>query len=368
MKNIFNYLNKTQTMKRIFTSSFLGLAISGLLLASCSQMASYENEDLALEQARADKAGFTLSPYGNIAGENAREFVDNPDCETECLEKGIAYNFSKSYSSDVIEVGSNSKVISATVSLVIDASAEAYYEIEYFSERVSGKSNASVYLFGTLNGFPFGSSTVEAGKWNDNNPVQGYYRTPKFNYNTINCGDTFDFELTEVSIDEVNPVNLFGTNYLLAYCPEGCDIEGNEFSGEAISCDDTREAVYKFGSEDGVEYFKIQGGLTNFTGENASVYINGTIVNFNSISDDGWNTGVVGDFTIGQRTPGASPTGGSSNRNIRIEGGLESCNELEVKILWNSSNSGGTITGDWSVKDGGGIELAPTILGLTCPE
>lgn len=71
-------------MKNTFTSSFLGLAISGLLLASCSQMASYENEDLALEQARADKAGFTLSPYGSTGGENAK--VYSPEvCSNDCI-------------------------------------------------------------------------------------------------------------------------------------------------------------------------------------------------------------------------------------------------------------------------------------------
>lgn len=74
-------------MKKTFTSSFLGLAISGLLLASCSQMASYENEDLALEQARADKAGFTLSPYGSING-NENAYVDYylGACESECID------------------------------------------------------------------------------------------------------------------------------------------------------------------------------------------------------------------------------------------------------------------------------------------
>jgi len=71
-------------MKRTFTSSFLGLAISGLLLASCSQMASYENEDLALEQARADKAGFTLSPFGNAGGENAMVLTgEGNECITD---------------------------------------------------------------------------------------------------------------------------------------------------------------------------------------------------------------------------------------------------------------------------------------------
>lgn len=142
---------------------------------------------------------------------------------------------------------------------------------------------------------------------------------------------------------------------------EGCQYEGNEFNGTAVSCSESREAVYTFGSEDGVGYFKMQGGLTNFTGANATVYINGTEVNFNSTSGDGWLTGTVDGYTIGQRTPG-----GSSNRNIRVEGSLGTCTGVIVRIVWTSTNSGGIITGDWSVKDAGGVDLAPSIDGLTC--
>lgn len=148
---------------------------------------------------------------------------------------------------------------------------------------------------------------------------------------------------------------------LIGECSD-CDIEGNEFAGVAQSCSATdRTAIYTFGSEEGVSYFKIQGGLNNFTGDDADVYINGALVDFNSTSTDGWATGTVGGFTVGQRTPG-----GSSNRNIRVEGGLGTCEDIEVKIVWNSSNSGGVITGEWSVKDANGVELAPEVAGLTC--
>ncbi len=140
-----------------------------------------------------------------------------------------------------------------------------------------------------------------------------------------------------------------------------CQYEGNEFTGTAVSCGESREAVYTFGSEDGLSYFKMQGGLTNFTGTDATVYINGTVVVFNTTSGDGWLTGTVDGYTVGQRTPG-----GSSNRNIRVEGNLGSCTGVVVRIVWNSTNSGGVITGDWSVKDAGGIELAPELAGLIC--
>lgn len=82
-------------MKNTFTSSFLGLAISGLLLASCSQMASYENEDLALEQARADKGGFTLSPYGSITGNLNAALYEEGVCETQCIDPANPVYFEK---------------------------------------------------------------------------------------------------------------------------------------------------------------------------------------------------------------------------------------------------------------------------------
>lgn len=115
------------------------------------------------------------------------------------------------------------------------------------------------------------------------------------------------------------------------------------FTGDAISCDDTREAVYTFSSDEALDYIKIQGGLTNFTGADAEVIVSG------------------GDLTVSQWTPG-----GSSNRIIRLEGSVESCETVTITLRWNSSNGGEVITGDWSVKDAHGNEIAPSIEGLIC--
>lgn len=70
-------------MKKTFTSSFLGLVISGLLLASCSQLATYENEDLILEQTSADKAGFKLSPFGSNGGNENAALTNCNNCIEE---------------------------------------------------------------------------------------------------------------------------------------------------------------------------------------------------------------------------------------------------------------------------------------------
>jgi len=120
----------------------------------------------------------------------------------------------------------------------------------------------------------------------------------------------------------------------------GCE---TSFTGEAVSCNSQREAVYSFTSKDALSYIKIQGGLTNFTGDDAAVIING------------------GNLVSTQSTPG-----GSSNRIIKVEGSVAACEAITITIRWNSTNQGGIITGDWSVKDANGVEVAPSVAGLTC--
>jgi hypothetical protein len=115
------------------------------------------------------------------------------------------------------------------------------------------------------------------------------------------------------------------------------------FSGEAISCGSQRQAVYTFSSADDISYVKIQGGLTNFTGADAVITI------------------VGGNMTATQWTPG-----GSTNRIIRIEGSVGACQDVIITITWNSTNSGGIITGTWSAKDADGNDIAPEVPGLSC--
>jgi hypothetical protein len=69
---------------KIFKSNLLGLALAGLILGACSQTATFEDADLANEQATAEKAGFNLSPFGTTSVENLREYSDTA-CATECI-------------------------------------------------------------------------------------------------------------------------------------------------------------------------------------------------------------------------------------------------------------------------------------------
>ena len=128
--------------------------------------------------------------------------------------------------------------------------------------------------------------------------------------------------------------NLFET------CNQGCT---TTFEGEALVCGTDRQAVYTFIAEEDTDYIKIQGGLTNFTGADAVVTIDG------------------GSLTHTQWTPG-----GSSNRVIRVEGSVAACEVITITIDWDSTNSGGIITGEWSVKGDNGYDLAPSVPGLSC--
>ena len=167
----------------------------------------------------------------------------------------------------------------------------------------------------------------------------------------------------EISIVEINGAGVTNTTVLKAtyYLFElSCGIDGNDFTAQT-----GRTVEYTFGSEEGVDYFKMQGGLNNFTGENATVYVNDELVVFDQEVIEGASTWITGytanGYEVGQRTPG-----GSSNRNIRVIGGVGTCSAVTVKIIWNTDNTGSTITGDWSVKDINGVELAPEVPGLEC--
>lgn len=137
---------------------------------------------------------------------------------------------------------------------------------------------------------------------------------------------------------------IFNVDYnLIGSCDNGCE---TSFMGEAISCGtstEAREAIYTFTADADQDYIKIQGGLTNFTGEDAEI----------TVSSE--------NLTYSQSTPG-----GSSNRIIKVEGPVSECETITIHVRWNSSNNGGIITGDWSVKDENGLESAPSVPGLQC--
>lgn len=135
----------------------------------------------------------------------------------------------------------------------------------------------------------------------------------------------------------------FNGNQFYCFVIEAVDGCETSFTGEAIACGNQREAVFTFTSKDALSDFKIQGGLTNFTGADAVV----TVTGGSNILPDQWTVG------------------GSSNRVIKVEGDIAACETITIRITWNSTNSGDVITGSWSVS-ANGSEVAPAVAGLTC--
>ncbi|MEW5675452.1 hypothetical protein ABGT15_03990 [Flavobacterium enshiense] len=242
------------------------------------------------------------------------------DCELDCIVPGGPYF--ETTDSKVIQWGGRyGNANSKTVDI-------AYYNTEtHFVIMAKSTSGWSDLVINGLSVWTNGP--VTANTW-------GTYSYP------LDEGwQACDLESFALAVSGNGPPADFTINYnLIGTCPEGCE---TEFRGEAVSCDNTREAIYTFTADSDQDYIKIQGGLTNFTGEDAIVTVTG------------------GNCTTFQSTPG-----GSSNRIIKIEGNVSECEEITIHITWNSTNSGGIITGGWSVKDENGTELAPSLNGLEC--
>lgn len=94
---------------KIFTTKLLGLVISALLLGACSQMATYENEDLTNTLAKSDQSGFKLSPYETSRFENAylvdQFFTYSTETNTICFDESGEFIVSFYAQNPLIECG-----------------------------------------------------------------------------------------------------------------------------------------------------------------------------------------------------------------------------------------------------------------------
>lgn len=194
-------------MKKTFISSFLGLVISGLLLASCSQMASYENDDLLLEQARTDKEGFKLSPLGNNSIGNARVY-EGADCSSDCIVAGSGDYFIKT-DSQTGSAGPNSKEVTYRA---YNTETDFVVEVDYV--KTSGNSNAKADITITIEGddlliedVPFGST------------VSHSIALPE---GWVAC-DELEFSILQEALG--NPISWDESYSLFAVCSEECEEE-----------------------------------------------------------------------------------------------------------------------------------------------
>lgn len=243
-----------------------------------------------------------------------------PDCSTSCIEDGGPY-FEQTDQKLVQWGGRNGTDNSKTIDIV-------YYNTPTdFVLKVRSTNGWSDLVIDGVSSWTGGP--VAANAW-------GELKLP-----LANGWKACDVKAFALQVAGNGPSANFTISYnLYGVCKKGCS---TEFAGKALECGAQREAEYTFTAAEDLDYIKIQGGLTNFTGQDAVVTITG------------------GTLTASQSTPG-----GSSNRVIKVEGSVKACDKVTINIKWNSTNTGGIITGSWSVKNAAGEALAPEVLGLTC--
>lgn len=303
---------KSTIMKKII------LALSlGILFASCStDSTETEINTIANSTAKVSTAKTLITTAAVLPATNYT-LSAYENCTTNCISEGSATYFEQTAQQTVSWGGPNNDKFSKTV------------YIKYFNTLtdfkilvLSTNDFSDLIINNTSTGISAASNT-----WAE-------YSLPL--ETTWNACDTKNFK---IQVSGNGPQANFEINYnLIGQCLSSCE---TTFTGKAIACGSAREAEYTFTSKEDVSNLKIQGGLTNFTGTNAVVTITG------------------GNLTQSQKTPG-----GSSNRVITIEGSVKACEKITINIKWNSTNSGGIITGQWSAS-ATNLSINP-IVGLEC--
>ena len=302
-------------MKTTRTLTLIGLFLSFFVIISCKK-----NDLLKSGEAVNGKA-----PVNNVI-QDAVPSTTLPDCNTHCINP--AGPFVESPGSQTHYWGNSSNPHSKTVSYVAYNTATSFIVKVTFVHSGGNSSN-------TVSVTALGSTQSVATL------ASGATTTFTFALPAVwNKCDDVPFAIYQEG--QAAPMNIAASYSLYGICvaDAGCE---TSFTGVAISCGNQREAVYTLTSKDALSNIKIQGGLTNFTGADAEVIVSG-------------GTGI----TTSQWTPG-----GSTNRVIKVEGSVGACETITIRIRWNSTNSGGVITGSWSVS-GNGADVAPAVAGLIC--
>lgn len=299
-------------MKKIILTLSLGI-----LFASCSSD-SPESESIQIANSTA-KISTTKSLISTTTAIPSTNYslLTYENCDVNCITEGTATYFEKTAEQTVSWGGPNNDKFSKTVYIKYFNTLTDFkilvLSTDGFSDLVINETSTGI--------------SAAANTW-------GEYSLPLgTSWNTC---DTKNFQ---IKVAGNGPQAIFSTEYnLIGQCVSEC---ATSFTAKAINCETSREAEYTFISKEALSDLKIQGGLTNFTGADAVVTVTG------------------GNLTASQKTPGSS-----SNRVITIEGSVEACEKVTINIKWNSTNSGGIITGAWSAS-GTGLEVE-NILGLTC--
>jgi len=302
-------------MKTTRTLAMLMALIATFVIVSCKKT------DLSTSES-AENASANSSANSILV--NSVPSIPLPDCNAECIDPGGPYIQATDFYTHYY--GNHSKTVS-----YVAYNTPTSFVVEVTFVHSGGNSSNTVSVTTSL-GLPQSVLTLASGA------------TAIFTFalpTGWNACDNIPFTIRQEG--QAAPINMSGSYNLYGVCAnkdEGCE---TSFTGQAIACGNQREAVYTFTSKDAISNFKIQGGLTNFTGADAVV----TVTGGSGITQSQWTVG------------------GSSNRVIKVEGSIGQCETITIHITWNSTNSGGIITGSWSVSGNGG-EVAPAVAGLTC--
>jgi hypothetical protein len=303
------------------TARTLALFIGTIAIIS---FISCKKTDLANTETTTEEVGQTRIVLVSGTGST---LIENPDCSTTCINADGPYVEFSGYKTQTWGNPSNPQHWKKVEHVAYNTSTSFIVSITFTHSGGNTSNTISVTAFGSTQSV----ATLASGS------------THTFTFDLPagwNACDNVPFSIHQEG--QNSPMNLSCSYTLYGVCINTNRCE-TTFTGEAITCGNQREAVYTLTAKEAIDNFKIQGGLTNFTGEDAIVEITG-------------GTGI----TTSQWT-----TGGSSNRVIKVEGSIAECGVITIRIKWNSTNSGGIITGSWSIS-ANGSEVAPAVEGLEC--
>jgi len=304
---------------RLFTLT-KGLVLASLIIYSCKKT------DLGTKD--------SADAFGTVPANNTVQEITPSqrlmDCSSDCINPAGPF-VERSAMSSSSWGGPNSDFHTKTVTYVAyNTATDLVVNVTYVK---SGKNtNASDLVSATVNGAVQSVPTLASGA------------TATFTFPLPAGWKKCDVLSIAIHQEGQNsPINMNCWYSLFEICAARC---ATTFEGHAESCGTEREAIYTLTAEGDMSYIKMQGGLTNFTGGNA----------------------VIDFLEGGENLTYSQPTtpGGSSNRIIKIEGSMSACERVRIRIRWNSTNTGGVITGSWSVKDANGVDIAPSVAGLIC--
>jgi hypothetical protein len=305
---------------RFFTLTRV-LVLATLIIYSCKKSDLSSNESVSAFGTVEAKTAFQ-----EIATSSSHRLMD---CSADCIDPAGPF-VERSAMTSSSWGGPNSNLHTKTVTYVVyNTTTELVVKVTYV--KSGQNTNASSLVSAAVNGAVQSVPTLASGS------------TATFSFplpSGWNRCDVVNFSIHQEGQNA--PINMNGWYSLFGVCAARC---ATTFEGEAITCGTEREAIYTLTAGNDMSYIKMQGGLTNFTGADA-------VMDF---LEGGAN------LNYSQSTPG-----GSSNRIIKIEGSMAACEKVRIRIRWNSTNTDGVITGSWSVKDANGVEIAPSIAGLTC--